>query len=341
MIVKDKKRGTWTVKYYVKGKGGNLKSTTKRGFLTKTAAKQFEIDVSNLVETPLNFYDLYKEYIESLNCSGEEKRTRIRYCEKWVTFKDKKIDSVSKPILSQWSVFMKEGCNLSSTTKNRIISFVKGTYRYANEIYGVKDISNVLKSLPKETTEKEILTVDEFNRMISYEKNPIYYAFFYTAYWTGCRRGELKGLYKEDLLDHALVIKRTIRIGEDTLKEGTKTSKLHKTVQLDDDTYNLLVPLAERKGKYLFGDDTPIPNETIRRRLDNNVENAGINKHISIHCLRHSHGSVLLANGVDIATVSKRLRHSSINTTLNSYIHILDDDGKVSIDAINKIKGKS
>ena len=341
MIVKDKKRGTWTVKYYVKTKGGKLKSTTKRGFLTKTAAKQFEIDVSNLVETPLSFYDLYKEYIESLNCSSEEKRTRIRYCENWVTFKDKKIDSVSKPILSQWSVFMKEGCDLSPTTKNRIISFVKGTYRYANEIYGVKDISNVLKMFPKEQNEKEILTVDEFNKMISFEKNPIYYAFFYTAFWTGCRRGELKGLYKEDLTDHAITIKHTMRLGESSMKEGNKTSKLHKTVQLDDDTYELLVQLAHRSGKYLFGDDTPLSNETLRRRLKSLCKQADINKNITIHSLRHSHGSILLANGVDIATVSKRLRHSSIRTTLDNYIHILDDDGKVSIDAINKIKGKS
>lgn len=57
-----------------------------------------------------------------------------------------------------------------------------------------------------------------------------------------------------------------------------------------------------------------------------------------MHNLRHSHGSILLANGVDIANVSKRLGHASINTTLQNYIHLLDDDGKITIEAIEKIK---
>lgn len=338
MIVKDEKRGTWMVKYYIRGANGKLKSTTKRGFLTKKAAKQFELNVSGMSETPITFFALYKEYIKSLNCSDEEKQTRISYCEKWITFKDRKIDTISKPILNHWNVFMKDGCNLSPTTKNRIIGFVKGTYKYANEVYGVQDISNVLKVFPKEQSEKEVLTVEEFNRMIQFETNPVYYAFFYTAYWTGCRRGELKGLFKEDLSDHAFTIKHTMRLGEDSMKEGNKTTKLHKTVQLDDETYNLLIPLAHRPGKYLFGDDTPLCNETIRRRLKSLCQQADINKNITVHSLRHSHGSILLANGVDIATVSKRLRHSSIRTTLENYIHILDDDGKVTIEAINKIK---
>lgn len=338
MITKDKKRGTWMVKYYRKDDNGVLKSTTKRGFLTKNSAKQFEIDVACATKTPLTFYDLYVEYIKALHCSDEEKKTRIKYCEKWITFKDKKIDTISKAILSQWNAFLKDRCNLSPTTKNRIIGYVKGTYKRASEIYDIKDISSVLKTFPKEITEKEILTVEEFNKMISYEPNPIYYAFFYTAYWTGCRRGELKGLYKEDLLDRAIIIRHTMRLSEDSMKDGNKTDKLHRKVQLDDETYNLLLPLSKRQGKYLFGDESPLSNETIRRRLNNLVKQAGIKKHITVHCLRHSHGSVLLANGVDIATVSKRLRHSSINTTLNSYIHVLDDDGKITVEAIEKIK---
>lgn len=336
MICKDKKRGTWYVKYYAKNSKGQLVSTTKRGFLDKTSAKRFELEKSSSL--PTTFYKMYCEFINGLNCSDEEKKTRISYCDRYITFKDKKLESISKAILSQFVSDFKKNDKLSVTTKNRILGYIKSTYKYACDIYEVKDISNVINFYPNQKEEKEVLTLDEFNSMIAFEKNPIMYAFFYTAFWTGCRRGELKGLYKEDLKDHILEINHTMRLGEDSMKQGTKTSKLRKTIALDEDTYSLLLPLAGRDGKYLFGDEAPLSNETIRRHLQDCLKQAGITKHITVHSLRHSHGSLLLANGVDIATVSKRLGHSNLTTTLNTYIHLLDDDGKVVVNAIGKIK---
>ena len=37
----------------------------------------------------------------------------------------------------------------------------------------------------------------------------------------------------------------------------------------------------------------------------------------------HSHASILIANGVDIATVSKRLGHTKISITIDTYTHAL------------------
>lgn len=338
MICKDKKRGTWYVKYYQRNSDGKTVSTTKRGFVDKTSAKRFELEMACSTKSPVTFGEMYREYIKSLNCSQEEKHTRISYCDNYITFKNRKLESITKPILIAYANDFKLNDKLSVTTKNRILGYIKSTYRYANEIYDIKNISSVIKPYPNDREEKEVLTLEEFNSLISFEKNPIMYAFFYTAYWTGCRRGELRGLYKEDLEDHALSIKHTMRLDESSMKVGTKTSSLIKRVALDDETYKLLVPLAKRKGLYLFGDEVPLSNETIRRHLNNCVSAAKIDKHITVHTLRHSHGSLLLANGVDIATVSKRLGHSSISTTINNYIHILDDEGKVVVNCVEKIK---
>jgi integrase len=42
-------------------------------------------------------------------------------------------------------------------------------------------------------------------------------------------------------------------------------------------------------------------------------------QHITFHGLRHTHITLLIANGVDIATVSNRAGHNKISTTLDNY----------------------
>jgi len=54
------------------------------------------------------------------------------------------------------------------------------------------------------------------------------------------------------------------------------------------------------------------------------AEKAGL-KGVGIHTLRHTHASVLLANGVPIANVSKRLGHRDPYTTAKIYQHMLPD----------------
>ena len=43
----------------------------------------------------------------------------------------------------------------------------------------------------------------------------------------------------------------------------------------------------------------------------------------SLHVLRHSHASLLLSEGVDLATVSERMGHSNVRTTAEIYSHAL------------------
>ena len=59
---------------------------------------------------------------------------------------------------------------------------------------------------------------------------------------------------------------------------------------------------------------------------------------ITFHALRHTHASHLIAVGVDVATVSKRLGHATPAITLSVYTHMFkQDDGKAAA-AINAMK---
>lgn len=65
-------------------------------------------------------------------------------------------------------------------------------------------------------------------------------------------------------------------------------------------------------------------NSTYNNRLHVLCEKAGVEV-ISMHSLRHTHASVLLAAGVSIHSISARLGHSNVTTTQETYAHILDD----------------
>lgn len=74
-------------------------------------------------------------------------------------------------------------------------------------------------------------------------------------------------------------------------------------------------------------------NSTVNNRLKVICEKADI-PIITVHSLRHTHASLLLYAGVSIASVAKRLGHSSMTTTQETYLHIIkelenQDDDKI------------
>ncbi|WP_440894798.1 tyrosine-type recombinase/integrase [Amphibacillus sp. Q70] len=65
-------------------------------------------------------------------------------------------------------------------------------------------------------------------------------------------------------------------------------------------------------------------NSTVNNRLKALCLKVGIPV-ITIHGLRHTHASLLLFAGVSIASVARRLGHSSMITTQETYLHIIKE----------------
>ena len=85
---------------------------------------------------------------------------------------------------------------------------------------------------------------------------------------------------------------------------------------------------------FVFGGLVPISDQTLRRRFDYFADKAGVKK-IRIHDLRHSHASLLINKGQNILIVSKRLGHSDITQTLNTYSHLMPNMQVEIIGALN------
>lgn len=74
-------------------------------------------------------------------------------------------------------------------------------------------------------------------------------------------------------------------------------------------------------------------NSTINNILNRHCTDLGIPV-ITIHGLRHTHASLLLFGGVSIASVAKRLGHSSMNTTEKTYLHIIQELENKDVDLV-------
>ena len=79
--------------------------------------------------------------------------------------------------------------------------------------------------------------------------------------------------------------------------------------------------------------DWAVYNSTVNNILARHCKECNIPV-ISIHGLRHTHASLLLFTGVSIASVARRLEHSSMTTTQKTYLHIIQELENKDIDLV-------
>ena len=62
------------------------------------------------------------------------------------------------------------------------------------------------------------------------------------------------------------------------------------------------------------------PNSAMEDHIRPAAKRAGITKRIGWHTLRHTFGTLLKANGEDVATVQALMRHANVSVTMNTYV---------------------
>lgn len=153
---------------------------------------------------------------------------------------------------------------------------------------------------------------------------------------TGLRFSEALAVTPKDFdfSRQTLSIDKTWDYKEGTGFLPTKNRSSVRKVAID---WQLIVQFSELvKG---LPEDSPIfvggkvYNSTVNSILARRCTQAGVPA-ISIHGLRHTHASLLLFAGVSIASVAKRLGHSSMNTTQKIYLHIIQELENKDIDLV-------
>ena len=60
-------------------------------------------------------------------------------------------------------------------------------------------------------------------------------------------------------------------------------------------------------------------------------------KKVHTHALRHSNATILMASGLDIKSISNRLGHGNISTTMDVYTHFIKSADAKASDSLEDI----
>ncbi len=176
-----------------------------------------------------------------------------------------------------------------------------------------------------------------------------------TALGTGARRGELLATQWGDLDLEActLSITRTLeetaaglRFKPPKTKAGKRTISLprnvvvalreHRVRQLQ----NRLVLGLGRPGRdalvFCTLDGSPMSPRKLSRDWLRACSALGLPR-VMFHGLRHSHASALIAAGIDVVSIAKRLGHAKPSVTLQIYAHSFHRDDGAAADAIETV----
>lgn len=256
----------------------------------------------------------------------------------------------------------KFGQPLSASTVRRANSYVRAVVKDAIEDGAiVRDFTRrvTLGGLAGKTEEEKYLSEADFKAVIRLAekradmRHMSNYILVFQAY-TGARFEEALGL-SWDRIDFDAGTIKFDRSWQYKLRQqydafgGLKNEPSYRTITMPAPLVKVLHHLqAEQMAMFMAQGYRDKNNMVFRNATHHLVDNGATNQTlkrvciaaktknvITTHGLRHTHGSILLYQGVDILSVSRRLGHGNIQTTMDTYVHQIDemrarDDTKIN-----------
>ncbi len=329
----------------------------------KALERQLAITIKEAPHTAaLTYRDLYAEYIarrrQTIRESTLDKEQRITKLHIMPFFADKKLTKINTPMLEIWKDEI-ERKNLALNTRKNIFKAFNTAMKYAVKMDYIPQnpLDKIERFRDAYAAPKEInyYTADEWRRFHSSARSAAessgfyewhYYVFFCIAFFTGARKGEIYALKWSDIQDRTLKIRRSIcqkLKGEDRETPPKNRSSI-RDIQIPAPLMQILKEHRKRCGaapgfsaawRICGGPDT-LRDSTVNNRNALYAEMAEL-KSIRIHDFRHSHASLLANEGINIQEIARRLGHSKIEITWNTYSHLYPREEERALKVLDTI----
>lgn len=314
-------------------------------------------------ESGMTFAELFEEYHRQKKHTVREstlsKEQHIVARHILPVLGEKKLKHITLKVLQQWKNGIEEK-GLTLSMRQNIYTPLKAILQYAVMMNYLPQ--NPMDRLPRfrdayaEKPEMDYYTVEEWQKFKAaaeaaalnegfYEWN--FFVFFAIAFYCGLRKGEIHALKWSDIDGKTLRVRRSINQklkGEDR-ETPPKNRTSIRDLQLPEP---LLKILKDHKTRYkiakgfnpewrICGGLAPLRDSTVSNRNIQYSQAAGI-KTIRIHDFRHSHASLLANEGINIQEIARRLGHSKIEITWNTYSHLYPREEERALKILNQIQ---
>ena len=202
-------------------------------------------------------------------------------------------------------------------------------YAIEHDVMLKNPCNGIVIKIDENILRKDVLSQDEIQRLIAthYDnENPNIQRAFIFCLYCGLRFCDVKDLTFANV-DYS---NKLLKFEQNKTKGHSSSSGV--VIPLNDGLLRLIgEPTSDQnKDSLIF----PLPSyEMCLKAIKRWVKRAGINKHISWHCARHSFAVNILNNGANIKTVASLLGHSGLKHT-EKYTRAIDS---LKQDAINSL----
>lgn len=226
------------------------------------------------------------------------------------------------------------GTALSDSLEKSIFCVVNQVLAYAEKKYHT-DRKTLAREFQKKSKKQiQVFNVSEQERLMNFLNRDmdLYKLGVMLCLHTGLRLGELCALKWSDIdmKNRIMYISSTIQRlpslnqssngGRTVLMETTPKSVCsQREIPINDMLYQKLVEFGHDE-KYVIGGEKPIDPRTYQKKFASYLESADI-EYRPFHTLRHTFASCCVAYGTDAKALSEILGHSSVQITLNRYVH--------------------
>lgn len=338
-----------------------------------TAAKELERQMSldaNQSSCPsyMKFSELYEEYKKVI--SAEIRKTtadkKLQRTNQHILpfFENIPLHKITVRNVQEWKTSIEEkrtslGKHYKHNTKKDLYKELSAIFNYAvrMEYISKNPCKNVGNFKEQETTIPDTAihyyTPEQFKQFIEVAKTNAtrlydwdFYVFFCIAFYTGMRKGEILALKWADINGEYIKVTRAIsqKIKGGDIEGPPKTKSSIRTLQIPLPLKRILEEQKTRQRSIsafteefrICGGVRCLRDSSISNRNFSYAKEANL-PHIKVHDFRHSHATLLANEGINIQEIARRLGHSDVKMTWNTYSHLYPREEERAVKILNKI----